>query len=56
MYSAVRLVGVGGESGKEELWEESLLAKIKAKNKEGIKLTIGITMYQESWNEFEATM
>lgn len=55
-YSALRLVGVGGETGKEQIWEESLLAQIKVMRPNGIKLAIGITMYQEAWNEFILTM
>ena len=54
VYSSLRLVGIGGESGKEEINKESLFGKLKAEGK--LKLAIGITMYQEKWKEFESTM
>ena len=54
VYSSLRFVGVGGQSGKEEIHKDRLFGKLKAEAK--IKLAIGITMYQEKWKEFESTM
>ena len=48
------MVGVGGETGKEEIYKSSLFGRLKARGK--IKLAIGITMYQEIWKEFQSTM
>jgi len=45
-------VGVGGDTGKEPIWDKSLLAKLKAP----IKLAVGITMYQETFEHFDFTM
>ena len=48
-YKALKFVGVGGLTGKEEIWDKSLLAQLKAISPNGIKLAVGITMYQEDF-------
>ncbi len=48
----LKFVGIGGQNGIMDIWKESMLWKIKDKNPEGIKLAIGITMYNEGWDEF----
>ena len=41
----------------QDIWQESLLGRLKLRNgKERIKLAIGITMYDESWDKFEKTI
>jgi hypothetical protein len=57
-YSKLKFVGIGGETGKEEIWKESLFNQIKPNGNNGkkIKLAIGITMYNEDWDEFHRTM
>lgn len=57
-YSELKFVGVGGETGKEPIWDHSLLHQIKPSQTNGkrIKLAIGITMYNEDWEEFHRTM
>jgi hypothetical protein len=46
---------VGGLSGKQPIWKESLLYKINQANPKGIKMAIGITMYNEDWKLFLRT-
>lgn len=53
-YSNLSFVGVGGQTGKEEIRKESLFGRLKTKRR--IKMAIGITMYQEKWKEFQSTM
>jgi hypothetical protein len=51
-YEHLRFTGVGGLTGKQPIWEESLLYKIKQRNPNGIKMAISITMYNEDWKLF----
>ena len=51
-----RLVGIGGPSGQCKVWKKSLLRQIKTANPNGIKLAIGITMYNENWSLFKKTI
>ena len=51
-YKLLKFVGVGGDTGKEDIWDSSLLYQIKQQNPNGIKLAIAITMYNEGWDEF----
>ena len=53
-YCNLRFVGIGGSTGKEDIHQDSLFGRLKAKGR--IKLAIGITMYQEKWEEFQSTM
>lgn len=55
-YQHLRFTGVGDLSGKQPIWKESLLYKIKQANKKGIKMAIGITMYNEDWKLFLRTI
>jgi len=57
-YSELKFVGVGGDTGKEDIWNESLFHQIKPNvtNGKKIKLAIGITMYNEDWEEFHRTI
>ncbi|CDW86208.1 UNKNOWN [Stylonychia lemnae] len=52
----LKFVGIGGKSGQRKIWQKSLLSQIKQKNPDGIKLAIGITMYNESWSLFQRTI
>lgn len=55
-YEHLRFTGVGGLTGKQKIWKESLLYKIKQANPRGIKMAIGITMYNEDWQKFIRTI
>eukprot|EP00347_Sterkiella_histriomuscorum_P019417 403341703 len=50
------MVGIGGIKGQGSIWKKSLLSHLKHTNPNGIKLAIGVTMYNESWQEFKKTI
>ncbi|CDW89133.1 chitin synthase 1 [Stylonychia lemnae] len=52
----LKLVGIGGEKGICNIWKKSLLHQLKQNNPNGIKLAIGITMYNEGWSLFKKTV
>ena len=56
-YENLRFTGIGGDTGVQPIWPESLLGRLKSRNGEQrIKLAIGITMYNENWELFMKTM
>ncbi|CDW79909.1 chitin synthase 1 [Stylonychia lemnae] len=52
----LQFVGIGGQSGHRKIWKQSMLNQMKQKHPDGIKLAIGITMYNESWLLFQRTI
>jgi hypothetical protein len=56
-YENLRLTGIGGTLGTQDIWPESILGRLKSRNgKQRIKLAIGITMYNENWELFTRTI
>jgi hypothetical protein len=56
-YENLRLTGIGGSQGTQEIWPESILGRLKSRNgNQRIKLAIGITMYNENWELFTRTI
>ena len=55
-YKALKFVGIGGQTGKEDIWDQSILHQLKAISPSGIKLAVCICMYQEDFSQFEFTM
>jgi len=56
-YQNLRLTGIGGDTGVQPIWPESLLGRLKERNgDQKIKLAIGITMYNENWELFIRTI
>jgi hypothetical protein len=57
-YENLRFTGIGGPSGMSEIWEDSLLYKIKHASRHAgeIKMAIGITMYNEDWHLVTRTL
>lgn len=51
----LELIGIGGDTGIINISKKGFLSKIKANCPDGIKLAIGITMYNENWDQFKKT-